>query len=122
MQPEYRSLEKIFGPEVRLTVPLFQRPYVWTRDEQWEQLWQDISNLADRVLGVQTGSTIPGHFLGTVVLGQAWSPLGSIGRREIIDGQQRLTTLQILLHSAAHTLAALAVESLTVADESGAQS
>jgi hypothetical protein len=27
MQPEYRSLEKIFGSEVRLTVPLFQRPY-----------------------------------------------------------------------------------------------
>ena len=120
MQPEYRSLVKIFGSEVRLTVPLFQRPYVWTKGEQWEPLWQDISNLADRVLTAGTNQKIAGHFLGTVVLEQAQSPTGSIGRREIIDGQQRLTTLQILLHASQHALAALAAEAAAANDENGA--
>lgn len=121
MQPTYLPLMKVFGSEVRHTVPLFQRPYVWSREEQWEPLWQDISNLADRVLTAETGRPIAGHFLGTVVLEQASSPTGSIPRREIIDGQQRLTTLQILLHAAKHSLAELAIEAKRVADEPGAQ-
>lgn len=110
MQPNYLSLAKIFGLEVRHTVPLFQRPYVWSKDEQWEPLWQDISRLADRVLKAGDGEPIAGHFLGTVVLEQAQSRAGSIGRREVIDGQQRLTTLQILLHALQHALALVAKE------------
>ncbi len=120
MQPSYLPLVKIFGPEVRHTVPLFQRPYVWTREEQWEPLWQDISNLADRVLNAEADKTIAGHFLGTVVLEQTQSLTGSIPRREIIDGQQRLTTLQVLLHAAQHALAALSAEANSVNDAAGA--
>ena len=59
MQPTYLSLVKIFGSETRYTVPLFQRPYVWNKDDNWEPLWQDISDLADRVVSApddtQTG-------------------------------------------------------------------
>ncbi len=110
MQPNYLPLARIFGLEVRHTVPLFQRPYVWSKDEQWEPLWQDISRLADRVLRAVEGEPIAGHFLGTVVLEQAQSRAGSIGRREVIDGQQRLTTLQILLHALQHALASVAKE------------
>lgn len=120
MQPTYLSLVKIFGSEVRHTVPLFQRPYVWNKEEQWEPLWQDISNLADRVLTAEADKTIAGHFLGTVVLQQAQSPTGSIPRREIIDGQQRLTTLQVLLHAAKHAVAALSAEAKSATDEAGA--
>jgi hypothetical protein len=118
MQPNYLPLARIFGLEVRHTVPLFQRPYVWSRDEQWEPLWQDISRLADRVLQSSEGKPIAGHFLGTVVLEQAPSRAGSIGRREIIDGQQRLTTLQILLHALQHALALLAKEQADAGQES----
>jgi len=110
VQPNYLPLVRIFGLEVRHTVPLFQRPYVWSKDEQWEPLWQDISRLADRVLRAGEGESIAGHFLGTVVLEQAQSRAGSIGRREVIDGQQRLTTLQILLHALQHALALVAKE------------
>ena len=120
MQPSYLPLVKIFGPEVRHTVPLFQRPYVWNKEEQWEPLWQDISNLADRVLTTEIDKTIAGHFLGTVVLQQTQSFSGSIPRREIIDGQQRLTTLQILLHAAQHALASLSTEAKSATDGSGA--
>jgi hypothetical protein len=120
MQPTYLPLVKIFGSEVRHTVPLFQRPYVWNKEEQWEPLWQDISNLSDRVLSAAADATIAGHFLGTVVLEQAQSPTGSIPRREIIDGQQRLTTLQVLLHASQHAIAALSAEAKSAADGAGA--
>lgn len=105
MQPSYLSLVQIFGAPARYTVPLFQRPYVWNLEEQWEPLWDDIKHLADRVLAVELGKPVAGHFLGTVVLEQARTATGKIACREIVDGQQRLTTLQILLKAAEHVLA-----------------
>lgn len=120
MQPTYLPLVKIFGSEVRLTVPLFQRPYVWSREEQWEPLWQDLSNLADRVLTAAPEATIAGYFLGTVVLEQAQSAIGSILRREIIDGQQRLTTLQVVLRASQHALAALSTKAKSAGDDASA--
>ncbi len=44
------SVRKIFGQDRRHVVPLFQRPYVWTREVQWEPFWEDIRALADRLL------------------------------------------------------------------------
>jgi hypothetical protein len=104
MQPSYLSLVQVFGAPARYAVPLFQRPYVWNRDEQWEPLWDDIEHLADRVLSAEKGKPIAGHFLGTVVFEQTMTATGTIACREIIDGQQRLTTLQILLKAAEHVL------------------
>src|SRR5690349_5736949 len=104
MQPTYLALVKLFGSETRYTVPLFQRPYVWSQDEQWQALWDDLADLADRVLKGNRNEPIAGHFLGTVVFEQAKSRTGTIIPREIIDGQQRLTTLQIVLKAAEHAL------------------
>lgn len=106
MQPQYLSMSAIFGPQVRYTVPLFQRPYVWSRADQWEPLWDDLQALADRVLTAPAKTPVAGHFLGTAVLEQADNPTGTLPRREIIDGQQRLTTLQIILKAAEHALEA----------------
>ena len=103
MQPKYLSLLDIFGLQTRYTVPLFQRPYVWNQEEQWEPLWDDISDLSDRVLLTKPENPIAGHFLGTLVLEQLKTQTGSVGSREIIDGQQRLTTLQILLTATIHS-------------------
>ena len=85
----------IFMQPQRLIVPLFQRPYVWNEESQWEPLWEDISRVAARLLA-SDARTQP-HFLGAVVLQQVLNPIGSLQERIIIDGQQRLTTLQILL-------------------------
>lgn len=104
MQPQYIALAAIFGTQSRYTVPLFQRPYVWKRSEQWEPLWDDIHALADRVFKAKPDDIIAGHFLGTAVLEQASTVTGALPRREIIDGQQRLTTLQIVLKAAQHAL------------------
>lgn len=103
MQPSYITVMNVFTQQTRYTVPLFQRPYVWKRDEQWQPLWEDIKAAAERVLNAQ-GKAVSSHFLGTVVLDQTLNPTFSLPRREVIDGQQRLTTLQLILKAAEHAL------------------
>ena len=88
-------LQKIFALDVQFRVPLYQRPYVWERERQWEPLWDDVALLAEGYLSEETHS--PHHFLGAVVVRQQPSPVGSLEIREVIDGQQRLTTLQLLV-------------------------
>jgi hypothetical protein len=91
------DLAAIFGKPVHYVVPLYQRPYVWTRELQWEPLWQDVREVADRQLDdTPSNDSIP-HFLGAVVLEQALVGSGMIDARSVIDGQQRLTTLQLLI-------------------------
>lgn len=87
-------LQKIFALDVQFRVPLYQRPYVWERDRQWEPLWDDVASLAERYLSAETQSAH--HFLGAVVVRQQPSPVGTLEIRDVIDGQQRLTTLQLL--------------------------
>ena len=94
MEANKRSLDKLLSPSIRLVAPLFQRPYVWNRDSNWVPLWQSIHEVAERRL--QKGTVSP-HFLGAVVLNQLSSAAGDTDTREIIDGQQRLTTLQVLI-------------------------
>jgi GNAT superfamily N-acetyltransferase len=79
----------------RLTVPLFQRPYVWNEENQWEPLWNDVIRLTERVLKAPHSKHHP-HFIGAVVLQQVQNSVGTMQERTIIDGQQRLTTLQLL--------------------------
>lgn len=88
----------VFFLPQRLLVPLFQRPYVWSRDGQWALLWDDIRRQAERRLEGKTD--IPAHFLGAVVLQDQSAPAGQLPRRTIIDGQQRLTTLQLAIDAA----------------------
>lgn len=78
-------------------VPFYQRTYVWTRQDQWEPLLEDICKKADARLD---GSTPTPHFLGAIVLDhQTKDGLGGVETLHIIDGQQRLTTLQFILKS-----------------------
>jgi hypothetical protein len=88
----------VFMQPQRLVVPLFQRPYVWNEESQWEPLWNDVERLTERVLSRPTDKHYP-HFLGAVVLQQVPKQTGHMQERTIIDGQQRLTTLQLLMHA-----------------------
>jgi hypothetical protein len=98
---------KIFGQDRRHVVPLFQRPYVWGRELQWEPLWGDIRTVADRVLEGKGGKP---HFMGAIVLDQLRIPTGHMETRVVIDGQQRLTTVQLLLKAFADLCAAQKVD------------
>src|SRR3954469_23871666 len=96
METQVRTPQMIFMQPQRLIVPLFQRPYVWNEENQWEPLWNDVVRVADRLLKQPNERQQP-HFLGAVVLQQIQNPVGLMQTRTIIDGQQRLTTLQLLL-------------------------
>ena len=94
MKTDSIKIQNLFFLPRRHIVPLFQRPYVWTQSQQWEPLWQDIRAVSERVL---SGREVPPHFLGAVVLDQLRTGSREIEARLIIDGQQRLTTLQLVL-------------------------
>lgn len=94
MFTQVKTPQDVFLSPQRLLVPLFQRPYVWNMELQWQPLWEDVRRVAERV--EKNGSSSP-HFLGAVVLQQQPTVTGSLGIRTVIDGQQRLTTLQLLL-------------------------
>lgn len=85
----------IFEKKMRLEVPLFQRQYVWSRAQQWEPLWEDISRKFTEYL--EGRKEAPVHFLGAMVLDQKETPTTHVEKRQVIDGQQRLTTLNIFL-------------------------
>jgi hypothetical protein len=99
MKHNYLSVSALFAQPGRYMVPLFQRPYVWTEDEQWKPLWEDIRRVADDVVACK--DAVRSHFLGSVVLELQHTPAGHLATREVIDGQQRLTTLQLFLKAAA---------------------
>ncbi len=96
METQVRTPQMVFMQPQRLVVPLFQRPYVWNQENQWEPLWNDVLRVADRLLNRSRDKHYP-HFLGAIVLQQIQQPTGLMQERTIIDGQQRLTTLQLLL-------------------------
>jgi hypothetical protein len=95
METQVRTPQAVFMMPQILEVPLFQRPYVWSRESQWEPLWHDVARVAERLL-IEPKTAAP-HFLGAVVLQKRPYPIGSLPAWSIIDGQQRLTTLQLLL-------------------------
>jgi len=90
------DIKTIFGQERRHVVPLFQRPYVWERSSQLEPLWEDIQAVADRQL---EGQSVRAHFLGAIVLDHVSKPTGEVEVRQVIDGQQRLTTIQLFFEA-----------------------
>lgn len=89
------SLLAVFDAKQRLDVPLFQRQYVWNEEQQWMPLWEDISRKFTEAL--EGRANAPVHFLGAMVLDQKQTPTGHVVVRQVIDGQQRLTTLQLFL-------------------------
>ena len=106
MHTDILTPKDLFQKDVRYTIPPFQRPYVWSQDDQWEPLWEDVRNVAENYLeelertgnnGVEAEQKTSPHFLGAVVLKQVPTAAKEIDQREVIDGQQRVTTLQLLL-------------------------
>ena len=109
MLTQVKNPQDIFFSPQRLLVPLFQRPYVWSLEGQWRPLWEDVCRVAERI--ANTGFSAP-HFLGAVVVQQQPNEIGTLSVRTVIDGQQRLTTLQVLLDSVHGEISKLGLEGL----------
>jgi len=73
---------------------MFQRLYVWQETPQWTTLWEDVTEKADlQIAGTETNA----HYLGALIIeGVRPSSPREVKRFLVIDGQQRLTTLQLL--------------------------
>jgi hypothetical protein len=82
-------------------VPLFQRPYTWS-EKQWRTLWEDVMVFypSDDVNDKAT------HFMGAVVTMPARSVPVGVSKFLIIDGQQRLTTISLLMCAVRDNLSA----------------
>ena len=76
----------------QMLIPLFQRPYEWSTRE-WEVLWDDVLEQYEN--GDESAS--PSHFTGAIVTAPAKSvPIG-VSKFLVIDGQQRLTTVSMII-------------------------
>lgn len=84
-----RPFTKIINGTTQFVIPVFQRDYSWTEAE-CEQLWKDILQIA-------SDPTDRGHFLGSVVYVSTGDSSAGFTRWLLIDGQQRVTTLTLLL-------------------------
>jgi len=96
VQAKDYTVSDIFQEGQLLEIPLYQRRYIWELESQWKPLWTDLERLANNGLK-RPGDHQKPHFLGSVVIQQRSNEPGTVQRRTVIDGQQRLTTLQLLL-------------------------
>ena len=81
----------------QFVIPIYQRTYSWTKKE-CQQLWEDI---------VRTGRNddIPAHFVGSIVyVEKGLYQVSSQSQLLVIDGQQRLTTVTLLIEALARVL------------------
>jgi hypothetical protein len=109
-------IEKIFDTAIQYRVPLFQRPYVWElnvedpSEDRLTPFWEDVRDTVARYLKRQEHmaqgvpedelAAFTDHFFGAVVLGKLDKSFGGIPHQEVIDGQQRFTTAQLLIAAA----------------------
>ena len=110
MKSETLTIQQLFQNQRQYRVPFYQRAYVWTQQNQWSALLEDIFEKAhSRLLGTKPTP----HFLGAVVLEpQLKNSLLGVDTIHIIDGQQRLTTLQYILASIRLSLRATGLSDL----------
>lgn len=94
METHKRTPFELFMLPQHFVIPLFQRRYVWKEEEQWEPLWADIRRVTEFRMNEFRPDVL--HFLGAVVLQAHEAGSNRVTTWNVIDGQQRLTTLQIL--------------------------
>ncbi|MCY3635854.1 MAG: DUF262 domain-containing HNH endonuclease family protein [bacterium] len=97
MKADTVELLGLFDRDIRFLVPIFQRNYKWNKEDHWNPLWDDIRGVAENILEFGEGPDLPDHFLGAIVCEQQQSFGRDAMALHVIDGQQRLTTLQLIL-------------------------
>jgi len=93
MKASEARLLKLLRISPQFTIPIFQRTYSWT-ERECRQLWDDI---------IRTGSDpkLGAHFVGSIVYISGSGPVTNPDAFVVIDGQQRLTTITLLLEALA---------------------
>ncbi|MEB2309674.1 MAG: DUF262 domain-containing protein [Candidatus Brocadiaceae bacterium] len=87
MQAKETKLQDIIEGTKQYVIPLFQRTYSWT-EKEWKILWEDLVELCENPRS---------HFIGSIVNMPTISVPEGVAKFLLIDGQQRLTTIFVLL-------------------------
>ena len=90
MEATQATLIKFLNSSQQFSIPIYQRSYSWT-EHQCEQIWNDIVRVA-------VDKKIPAHFIGSIVyIEKNIYQASDVTKLQVIDGQQRLTTISLLL-------------------------
>src|SRR4051794_40209996 len=89
MHANQTDIQRILGGVQQYVIPLFQRPYSWEA-RQWSILWEDLLELCEEEQPRH-------HFIGSIVTMPARSVPEGVSKYVLIDGQQRITTLLLIL-------------------------
>lgn len=107
LKADAKTLREVLHGDRRFVVPVYQRPYVWEQERQWEPLWNDVEATAVRLAESPAIWPVKGldaaksdreaapHFLVPSSWVRAPRKPGK-WTRLIVDGQQRMTTIQLL--------------------------
>lgn len=93
MHAEESRLRPLLEGTLQYQIPLFQRSYAWTKAE-WQTLWKSITRQYELATAGEAGPT---HFLGSFVFAPIAGMASSPSPQRVVDGQQRITTIQLLL-------------------------
>lgn len=105
MDAKVANFLEFLSTRQQLIIPIYQRTYSWTR-EQCQQLWQDI-------IRVGRDDIMSTHFVGSVVYIRSGSDIAtSVSQRLLIDGQQRVTTISLLISEFGKALEARGQETM----------
>ena len=101
MKADNLRIAKVFsgGGDIHYVLPHFQREYTWVKDN-WKTLLEDALAVYDEMEADEGGENPYSdveHFLGSIVVIQDGTKSGTMTAFKLVDGQQRLTTISLLL-------------------------
>jgi uncharacterized protein with ParB-like and HNH nuclease domain len=91
------KLNDVLQERQQWVIPVYQRHYAWEvrDDKQIPTLWEDLRERAEEKLD---GHDIKPHFVGAIIYSQPTDqPFGTVNKRYLVDGQQRITTFNLVL-------------------------
>jgi hypothetical protein len=98
MESRVLSVDDVLRERQRWCVPVYQRHYAWDVVEdggQLTRLWEDIEEKAHESLA---GGSVYPHYIGAIIVAEPPNqPFGTVRQRLLVDGQQRITTFQLVL-------------------------
>ncbi len=91
-----KNFKQLFRGNIQFEIPFFQRRYAWDK-KHWDQLFEDIEEQV--IANIDTGQELEDieHFFGSIVVLGRNSPELELRGFVVIDGQQRITTVYLLL-------------------------
>ena len=97
MRADAIPLEVVLSEKQQWVVPVYQRHYEWesNEDKQIPKLWEDLQDKAEELLD---GRRPYPHYFGAIIFSEpSGQPYGTVRKRYLVDGQQRITTFELVL-------------------------